>query len=98
MCGNGIVVKASKSGRLCYTCPPPADGGCGHQTFARYDDSERKIASDVVTRWRKPEYRAAYLGGEGRAPAPKTRPSEPAPDRSDDDDNAKAWRDLHGDS
>ena len=74
MCSAALVVKAQKkSGHLCYTCPTPADGGCGHQLFARYARSSELIAETVVKKWRKPEYRKLYLA----APAPPSTEPEP---------------------
>ena len=102
MCGHAVMVKAtnSKNGFLCYTCPAPADGGCGHQTFSRSRKADALIVDQVVKKWRKPEYRAAYLVAEDdRAPADVVGPTTPGPDPSDDpgeDRDAKIDRELFG--
>lgn len=78
-CDHPITIKATKSGHLCYTCPAPADGGCGHQHFDRYARSDEFTARNVVKKWRKPEFKAAFIPDAKPAPGKRAKP-DPDPD------------------
>ena len=69
LCDHPVTVKVSATRHLYFTCPPPGDGGCGHQMFCRYGASDRKVA-ERVTRWRTPELRAEFIQAAEPAKAP----------------------------
>lgn len=103
-CDGPVQVKVSKKDHLYYVCPPPADGGCGSQVFARYDAADRAIARRIK-KWRDPGYRARYLGSGGNPPAaPKARkpapaapvPCPPAPAPEAEDADARFRREVLG--
>lgn len=75
LCGADGQYKANKKGRLYFYCKVPDDGGCGSSTMSRGRDG---VFASRVKKWRKPEYRAAYLG-EPSEPEPDPEP-EPEPD------------------
>lgn len=95
-CGDvTVLVKATKSGFLSYTCLAEADGGCQHQFFSRSAKSDRLVAGRIK-KWRKPEYRAAYRGEA----APVTPDPDPVPAPDDapepDDRESRHDRELFG--
>lgn len=87
-CGAPLLVKATKTGFLSFSCPNVLDGGCNLQTFARSDKSCRLIGEKMVKKWRQVEYRQAYMGEAPPAPAlaPELDP-EPAPAPAPANDN-----------
>ena len=103
LCGGPVVVKATGKGHLVYTCPTPADGGCGCQVFARYAKSDALLAK-LVTKWRKPEYRDRWKGQiesepeaapPATAPEPETTPP-PEPVEPGETDEQRTLRELGG--
>lgn len=57
-------VKVSDTNNLYMVCPPPADGGCQSQIFARSAASNRALAQSI-TKWQIPkEERAEWLGDD----------------------------------
>lgn len=88
-CGRPASVKANKKGHLYVYCVTPADGGCGTGMTSRSDSGDVRIANQFAKKWRKSEYRAAYL--DGPAPEPSVsensvspEPPVPAPDPEPD--------------
>ena len=80
-CGAPLLIKATKTGFLSFSCPNVLDGGCNLQTFARSDKSCRLIGEKMVKKWRQVEYRQAYMGEAPPAPAPAPEPDpESAPE------------------
>jgi len=66
--------KANKKGHAYFYCANDGDGGCNTSIMSRSDKGDQLLAK-LVKKWRKPEYRAAYLGGD---PSPEAAP-EPEP-------------------
>ncbi len=73
-CDHPAVVKANKKGHLYIYCLTPADGGCGTGLTSRSDSGDVRIARQFVKKWRKPEYRAAYLDGAAEVEQKKVAP------------------------
>jgi hypothetical protein len=69
----GVTLRANKKGHLYLYCPAPNDGGCLIGMQSRSDKGDALLAT-TATKWRSPEYRAAYVADAG-APKPADPPS-----------------------
>lgn len=80
LCDGPIkIMEQSKKPHLYYHCPPPGEGGCGHQSFCRYDKSDELLLTRFGTRWRDDEWKARFEPDEPgddppREPKPGKKP------------------------
>lgn len=80
-CSADIKIKMTKSEHLTYICNSPAEGGCGHQYFARFAASDTWVAKNVCKKWVKDDARNKFLPGSQPDPDPEPDPvDEPEPD------------------
>lgn len=87
-CGRDQELRVSKEGAgfPYYSCPKPADGGCGRQTFTRDQASGQGLARKAK-QWRSKADRLKWTGEEDTDPAPAknapaadTKPTDPPAD------------------
>lgn len=64
VCDSPTNIRLSeKNNHLYYVCQQPADGGCGSQTFCRYEKGDEKLAAKIG-RWRCDETKERFGYGE----------------------------------